>query len=122
MFLEIITDINWSYIVLYVNTYEDIYNTLDCLTVIVWKIGPWISCFYNTVIAIKYFKVKMSLVFREERSGYKMVALKLTVFEGDCRQLYIHRVPPLKNWESNSLLTTNNRRLARSIRIAFVTL
>lgn len=67
-FLEIITDINWSYIVLYVNTYEGIYNTLDCLTVIVWKIGPWISCFYNTVIAIKYFKVKMSLVFREERS------------------------------------------------------
>lgn len=83
---------------------------MDCLTVIVWKIGPWISCFYNTVIAIKYFKVKMSLVFREERSGYKMVALKLTVFEGDCRQIYIHRVPPLKNWESNSLLTTNNRR------------
>lgn len=110
MFIEIITDINWSYIVLYVNTYEGIYNTLDCLTVIVWKIGPWISCFYNTVIAIKYFKVKMSLVFREERSGYKMVALKLTVFEGDCRQLYIHRVPPLKNWESKSLLTTNNRR------------
>lgn len=63
--------------------------------------------------------------------GYKMVALKLTVFEGDCRQIYIHWVPPLKienlivclqqiidvQFLSRILLS-----FARSIRIAFVTL
>lgn len=67
-FLEIIIDINWLYIVLYVNIYEGIYNILDCFIVIVWKIGFWIFCFYNIVIVIKYFKVKMFFVFREERS------------------------------------------------------
>lgn len=85
MFIEIIIDINWLYIFLYVNIYEGIYNILDCFIVIVWKIGFWIFCFYNIVIVIKYFKVKMLFVFREERSGYKMVVLKLIVFEGDCR-------------------------------------
>lgn len=37
IFSKIITDIKWSNINLYVNTYEGIYDSLDCLTVIVWK-------------------------------------------------------------------------------------